>query len=184
MNYIEAYKNIGKGKTCAILGGGTSLPYDIYALPEVDTLFGVNQHSAILQPEYTVFLDTALWPLLRDYETKFICREPSIQSNTNLEDREVILYRQSLKHRYSGSLAMHAASYMGYDKIYVCGIDQYKGFGEEDARYWWWQAAQTPAKRKDRKTSESPDELLSFVKSLTNSQNIYFMSGRMKELHQ
>jgi hypothetical protein len=184
MDYLEAYHDNYKGKTCAVLGGGTSLPYDIYDLPDVDVLFGVNQHSAILEPEFTVFLDTALWPLLRDYKTKFICREASIQSNTALEDREVIIYRQNLSHNYSGSLAIKAADMMGFSKIYVCGMDQYVGYGEEGARYWWWQAAQTPEKRKDRKKDESPELLHKFIKTLRNPQNVYFMSGRMKELHQ
>lgn len=186
MDYLDSYKDYHKGKTCAVLGGGTSLVYDIQALPEVDKLFGVNQHSAILQPDYTVFLDTALWPYLRDYKTTFICREASYQSNTDLGARKIILYRQSLKHNYSGTLAIIAADYMGFDKIYVCGMDQYKGYGEEeDPRFWWWQGPQTPPKQKDRgKNHNTPDQLHNIVKHLRRPQNIYFMSGRMKDLHQ
>lgn len=185
MEYVESYKDVYKGKTCTIIGGGTSCPYDLYETPEVDIMIGINQHGAILAPEYTVFIDTHLWPDIRDYKTKFVCRESSIQSNTNLEDRKVILYRDTLKHMYSGTLALKVADYWGFDKIYVCGMDQYQGCTEENTRYWWWETSQMASRRpKDRKNHDTAVELRKFISMLRNPQNIYFMSGRMKELHQ
>jgi hypothetical protein len=65
--YIEAFKNLHKGKSCAILGGGTSLPYDMRKLPPVNLLFGVNQHSMIAPLDYLVFVDTKMWPYVKDY---------------------------------------------------------------------------------------------------------------------
>jgi hypothetical protein len=185
MEYIESYKNIYKGKTCAIIGGGTSCPYDVYDLPEVNVFIGVNQHGAILQPEFTVFTDSHLWRDIRDYKTKFICKEASIQTNTNIEDRTIILCRETPKHRYSGTTAIKVADLMGFDKIYVCGIDQYDSSSEENERYWWWETTQMALKRaKDRRDHNTPEDLRKFISMLRNPQNIYFMSGRMKELHQ
>ena len=182
-NYLESYKNVHKGKTCAILGGGTSLPKDMRELPEVDMLIGINQHSIILPLDYIVFADIGMWPYVKGQPVTFITKI------TDLDDyvgKEIIVSRQSLTHNYSGSLALKAADMMGFDKIYVCGTDQYdRGDVEhEDARYWWWQATQTPQTRKDKAVHAKPENLIAFLRQLKNSQNVYFMSGRLKELHQ
>jgi len=64
MERIENYKNYHKGQTCAILGGGPSLPYDLRNIEDVDVLIGVNQHSLILPCDYIVFSDRHMWPLI------------------------------------------------------------------------------------------------------------------------
>tara|TARA_R110000803_G_scaffold1228_5_gene4009 strand:+ start:2257 stop:2805 length:549 start_codon:yes stop_codon:yes gene_type:complete len=182
MEYIDSYKNYYKGKTCAILGGGTSLPFDMKELPDVDILIGVNQHSVILPLDFIVFVDRHMWPYLKDYDATFITKVEDLE---DIEDQEVIVHRQIVRPNYSGNLAIKAADYMGFSKIYVCGVDQYEGHVEgEPVRYWWWEAVQTAQKRKGRAHHDNPDELLSFIRSLKRPQNVYFVSGRLKELHQ
>lgn len=180
MEYIEQYKNEYKGETCAILCGGTSLPHDLRDIPEVDYFFGVNQHSLILPLDFLVFVDKKMWPYLKDYDCTFITRVRELQDS---DKKRIIVVRQSLVHNYSGALALKAADAMGFDKIYVCGMDQYQK-DEEDNRYYWWEGPQTPPRQKDRKMHDSPGVLQKFVKSLRSPQKVFFASGRMKELHQ
>ena len=74
VEYIEAMKDCCKGQSLAILGGGPSLVQDIKALPQTTQLWGVNQHTAILPLDLIVFIDSKLWPYIKDYHTKFLTR--------------------------------------------------------------------------------------------------------------
>lgn len=180
MNYIEELKDKYKGSTCAIYGGGTNLPQDIRALPEVDVQIGVNHHALILPLDYIVFIDTAIWPLLKDHCDKFITRSPKINPDDEL-GKTMFRYRQTLPHNYSGALAIIAADIMGFDKIYVCGIDQYDG-GEASRIY--WHEGINPQRPKPRKMHDTPKEMHNVVRRCKRPENIYFMSGRLKQLHQ
>ena len=176
--YIEAFKDLHKGKSCAILGGGTSLPYDMRKLPPVDLLFGVNQHSMIAPLDYLVFVDTKMWPYVKDYPATLITRSPKIVAG----DQDIIKVRQTLVHNYSGALALYAADYFGIEKIYVCGVDQYEP--TEDQRYYWWEGPQTLERQKDRKIHDAPRQMKMFVDTLRRPHNVYFVSGEMAKWHQ
>lgn len=181
LDFIEAYNKQYKNKTCAILGGGTSLPKDMRLIPDVDVLIGVNQHSLILPLDYVCFVDGKMFDYVKDHNITIITRR---QNFTDEEKRNnnIIVYRQSLVHNYSGALALKAADTMGFSKIYVCGMDQYDK--PEDGRYYWWEGPQTPERQKDKKNHDSPLVLRNFIRSMKSPQNVYFASGRMKEIHQ
>lgn len=178
INYIEGMKDKHRHSTCAVLGGGPSLITDMQELPKVDKLFGVNQHTMILNLDYLVFIDTKLWAHVKMCNTTFITRILP----DNLEDKEFIQVRQMQTHNYSGAMAIWAADKMGFDKIYCCGMDQY----DNPDKLWWWQGPQLENDeiRKQRARVVDSEPMIKFLKSLRNPQNVYFMSGRLKELHQ
>ena len=178
VEHIEGMKNLHRYKTCAILGGGPSLVKDIQNLPNVDILFGVNQHSMILNLDYLVFVDTKLWPYVQDCDTTFITRILP----ENIEDKKFIQVRQMQNHNYSGALAIWVADKMGFDKVYCCGMDQY----DNSEQLWWWQGPQLENEeiRRQRARVVDAEPMIGFLKSLRNPQKVFFMSGRLKELHQ
>jgi hypothetical protein len=171
-------KDQHKGSTCAILGGGPSLVEDIQNLPEVNKLFGVNQHTMILNLDYLVFIDTKLWAHVKTCNTTFITR--ILPEDT--DDKEFIQVRQMQNHNYSGAMAIWAADKMGFDKVYCCGMDQY----DNADKLWWWQGPQLENEeiRKQRARVVDTEPMIKFLKSLRNPQKVFFMSGRLKELHQ
>ena len=178
VEYIEGMKDLHRYKTCAILGGGPSLVKDIQNLPDDDMLFGVNQHSMILNLDYLVFVDTKLWPYVQDCDTTFITRILP----ENIEDKKFIQVRQMQNHNYSGALAIWVADKMGFDKVYCCGMDQYAN----SEQLWWWQGPQLENEeiRRQRARVVDAEPMIGFLKSLRNPQKVFFMSGRLKELHQ
>ena len=178
VRYIEGLKKKHKGQTCAILGGGPSLPKDIRNLPDVDILFGVNQHTLILDLDYLVFIDSKLWDTVKDHPATFITRK--LPADT--EDKPFICASQMQNHNYSGALAIWCADYMGCDKIYCCGMDQY----DDTEKLWWWQGPQLENEeiRRQRARILDAQPMVNFLRTLKNPQNVYFMSGRLKELHQ
>lgn len=176
---LDGYKDHHKGKKCAILGGGTSLPFDIKALPDdIDIFIGVNQHSLILPLDYISFVDKKMWPYLKDHCDKFITRTVDLLDQ---DDKLIIRMKQSLWHNYSGALAIYAADKMGMTS-YVCGIDQYNK--SDDDRYYWWEGPQTPQRQKDRKNHSVLLPMKNFIRTLRYPNKVYFMSGRIKEQHQ
>jgi len=178
IEYIEGLKKKHQGQTCAILGGGPSLPKDIRRLPDVDVIFGVNQHSMILDLDYLVFIDTKLWSTVQDQPTTFITRIMPEDS----EDKDFICVRQMQNHNYSGALAIWSADYMSFDKVYCCGMDQY----DDTEKLWWWQGPQLENEeiRRQRARILDAQPMVNFLRTLRNPQNVFFMSGRLKELHQ
>jgi len=178
VEYIEGLKDKHKHSTCAILGGGPSLPTDMQELPDVDIVFGVNQHSLIAPLDYLVYIDGKLWPYIKHKQTTFITR--ILPEDT--EDKQFIQVRQMQTHNYSGALAIWVADKMGFDKVYCCGMDQY----DESDRLWWWQGPQLENEeiRRQRARIVDAEPMVKFLKSLRNPQKVFFMSGRLKELHQ
>ena len=177
VEYIEAMKDCCKGQSVAILGGSASLVQDIKALPPTTQLWGVNQHTAILPLTLIVFIDSKLWPYIKDYHTKFITRTAECDET----NKDIIRVRQQLSHNYSGALAFFAADKMGFDTIYVAGMDQY----DLDAdRTYWWEGPQSPDITRSRRLCTDGVPVINFIKTLRRPQNIHFMSGRLKELHQ
>jgi hypothetical protein len=83
---------------------------------------------------------------------------------------------------FSGGLAVWVADQMGFDTIYVCGMDQYTDMG---GREYWWQGPQSwPFEAKHRTARNDLDRWKQFVSSMQNPSRIYFVSGRLKEVHQ
>lgn len=176
VRYIEGMKDCYKGQTVAILGGSPSLVPDIKHLPETTQLWGVNQHTAILPLDLIVFIDSKLWPYIKDMHTSFITRTAECD-----ESKDIIRVRQQLSHNYSGALALFAADKMGFDKIVVAGMDQY----DLDAdRTYWWEGPQSPNITRSKRLCTDVEPVVKFVRTLRRPQNVYFMSGRLKEQHQ
>jgi hypothetical protein len=67
MRSLNSYRGIHKGETCAVLGGAVTLPADLRAIPQVDILIGVNQHSLILPLDYVCFLDRHMWEYVEGF---------------------------------------------------------------------------------------------------------------------
>jgi len=64
---LNRFKSVKTGKVAAILGGGPSLPADLYSLPADVDLIGINQHSLLLPLDLIVFSDEPMWELLQDH---------------------------------------------------------------------------------------------------------------------
>ena len=177
VEYIEGMKDCCKGQSVAILGGSPSLVSDMKELPETTQVWGVNQHTAILPLDLIVFIDSKLWPYIKDYHTKFITRTAECDE----DNKHIIRVRQQLSHNYSGALALFAADKMGFDSVYVAGMDQYNLDAD---RTYWWEGPQSPDIVRSRRLCTDGEPVVKFVKTLRRPQNIHFVSGRLKELHQ
>jgi hypothetical protein len=178
MQNLNSYKNKHKGQTCAVLGGGVMLPSDLRAIPQVDVLIGVNQHTLILPLDYVAFLDRHMWDFVEGYRD--ILKLTTLNKWAGRND--VIHCGECPPIGFSGGLAVWVADQMGFETIYVCGMDQYTDMG---GREYWWQGPQSwPFEAKHRTARNDLDRWKQFVSSMQNPSRIYFVSGRLKEIHQ
>jgi hypothetical protein len=178
MESIRQYRDFHKGQTCAVLGGGVSLPSDLRAIPQVDVLIGVNQHSLILPLDYVAFLDRHMFDFVEGYG--------DIKKLTTLNHwksrSDFIHAGECPPIGFSGAMAVWCADQMGFDTIYVCGMDQYQDYG---GREYWWQGPQSwPFESKHRSARDDLNRWKEFLNGLQNPERIYFVSGRLKEVHQ
>lgn len=177
METIENYKNRHVGQSCAILGGGVSLPADLRQIDEVDILMGVNQHAVVLPLDYLVFRDRHMWPFIKEY------RDIKLITQLNrFNESHVIHAGVSPFIGYSGAMAFWIADYMGFERIDVCGMDQYND--RKDGREYWWQGPQAGEFKKHSHCNSDLELLKKFIDSLQHPERIFFVSGRLKELHQ
>lgn len=176
METIEHYKDKHQGQTCAILCGGTSLPYDLRAIPDVDVLIGVNQHSLILPCDYIVFSDRHMWPLIEPIkDCKYI-------THLNKYDTGRTIHAGIWPSMgYSGQRAIYAADFMGFETTYVCGMNQYD---KNDPREYWWEGPQCKEMQRHNHCNADLGRLKDFIDSLNHPERIFFVSGQLKEIHQ
>lgn len=175
---LEQFKNKHRGETAAILGGGVTLPADLRNIEPVDRLIGINQHSMIMDLDYLVFLDSHLYEIVSTV-------------------RDVVLITKKRKHQagnlvhagiappvgYSGILAIWVADYMGFERIDVCGMDQYQKRPNE--REYWWQGPQSGSIKPHHLCRDDLSLLKQFLDDkLQHPERVFFVSGRLKELHQ
>lgn len=178
MRPFRSFHNLHAGETCAVLGGGVSLPADLRMIPQVDRLIGVNQHALILPLDYLVFSDRDVYEFIQEYR--------DILKITNLNkwhDRSDFIHAGECPAiGFSGAKAIWCADKMGFEKIYVCGMDQYQDYG---GREYWWQGPQSwPFKAKHHSARDSLNRWGEFISSLDHPERVYFVSGRLKEMHQ
>ena len=178
MKPFDLFKNKHAGQTCAILGGGVSLPFDIRRIEQVDCLIGVNQHSLILPLDYLVFSDRHMWEFVEPFH--------DILKITNLNkfhDRSDVIKGDEAPHiGFSGAKAIWYAVEMGFEKIYVCGMDQYE---DKQGREYWWQGPQSwPFKATHMTARNDLSRWKEFLENLRYPDRVFFESGRLKELHQ
>lgn len=174
----EQFRNKHAGQTCAVLGGGTTLPYDLRAIPQVDVLIGVNQHSNILPVDYIVFSDREMWDFVKNVDGCY-----KVTHLDKFRDRSDVILMESAPHiGFSGAKAIWFADYLGFEKTYVCGMDQYEA---NDDREYWWQGPQSwPFKAKHHQARSDMERWKEFIKRLQFPERVYFVSGRLKEIHQ
>jgi len=177
MQRIETYKDTHKGQTCAVLCGGPSLPLDLRNLPEeMDVLIGVNQHSLILPCDYIVFSDRHMWPLIESIkDCKYITHLNKFDTNRTIHAG---IWPPM---GYSGQRAIYAADYMGFEKVYICGMNQYD---QNEKREYWWEGPQCKEMQKHTHCKADLGRVKEFIDSLNHPERIYFVSGQLKEIHQ
>lgn len=176
MDRIENYRNKHAGQTCAILCGGTNLPGDLDSIPDVDVFIGVNQHAMILPLDYLVFSDRNMWDIV---QTKKNCK--FITHLNKFSDGRIIHAGIWPSMGYSGQRAIYAADYMGFDEIYICGMDQYD---QKNVREYWWQGDQVKEIQHHRHCKADLSRLKEFIDTMQHPERIFFVSGRFKEIHQ
>lgn len=175
MQDLGQFRDFHKGQTCAVLGGGVTLPADLREIPQVDVLIGVNQHSLILPLDYVCFLDRHMW----DYVEGFRDILKVTTSNKFAHRNDVIHAGTAPTIGFSGGLAVWVASVMGFDKIFVCGMDQYEDRG--DGREYWWEGPQTKRSVSHQSARDSFTRWQEFINSLECKERVEFVSGRLKE---
>lgn len=176
MQPIENYKDAHKGETCAVLGGGTSLPLDLRQIDPVDVFIGVNQHSMILPVDYVVFSDRHMWDIIKQIPDCLF-----FTHSTRFNYPNVIHGGAAPSMGYSGQRAIWLADYLGFDRIDVCGMDQYD---PEDHREYWWEGPQIEKMQKHTHCQSDLSRLKNFIDTLQHPERIHFVSGRLKETHQ
>jgi len=179
MPRIDQFEDHHKGEIAAICGGGVNLPKDLREIDAVDRIIGVNQHSLILPLDYLVFLDRHMWPLVKDYRDIKLVTHLTKFANGG---KHVIHANIAPPVGFSGLLAIWVADYFGFDRIHVCGMDQYDS--RKDAREYWWQGPQTGTVSKHEQGKSDLDSVKRFIDELQHPERVFFTSGRLKELHQ
>jgi hypothetical protein len=175
MRSLNSYKGIHKGETCAVLGGAVTLPADLREIPKVDILIGVNQHALILPLDYVCFLDRDMWNYVEGFRD--ILKVTPLNKFSGRDD--VIHAGEAPVIGFSGALAVWVASIMGFEKIYVCGMDQYEDRG--DGREYWWEGPQTKRAITHGNGRDSFTRWQEFINSLEYKERVEFVSGRLKE---
>lgn len=174
MRLLNSYKGIHKGETCAVLGGAVTLPADLRAIPQVDVLIGVNQHSLILPLDYVCFLDRHMWDYVEGFRD--IMKVTPLNKFASRDD--VIHAGEAPAIGFSGALAVWVAHFMSFEKIYVCGMDQYEN---RDGREYWWEGPQTKRSITHNNGRDSFSRWQEFLNSLEFRDRVEFVSGRLKE---
>jgi hypothetical protein len=124
---LEQFKDLHKGETAAVLGGGPSLPRDLWKIPKGAKLVGINQHTLILPLDYCFFSDPRVWYVVQQYEVNVITNYAVIR------DRRDVMFAATVPNvGLSGPMAIWCCEFLGFDSIHVCGIDGYQA----DRRYW------------------------------------------------
>jgi hypothetical protein len=178
MPTIDTLKNIHQGETAVICGGGVSLPFDLRQIEAVDRIIGVNQHSLILPLDYLCFLDRHMWPLVKEFrDTKLVTK-----LNKYYGESHVIHANVAPPIGYSGAFAIWVADYFGFDRVDVCGMDQYEQ--RKDEREYWWQGPQTGPGNRHKLCKADLGLLKKFIDELQHPERVFFTSGRLKEIHQ
>ena len=175
MQRIENYKDYHAGEICAVLCGGPSLPYDLRRIPDVDVLIGVNQHSLILDCNYIVFSDRHMWDLIEPIKD---CKY--ITHINKFTDPRVIHAGIWPSMGYSGQRAIYAADYMGFEEVYICGMNQYD---RREKREYWWEGPQCKEMQRHTHCRADLSRLKEFIDSLNHPERIFFASGQLKEIH-
>lgn len=172
------FRNKHIGQSCAILGGGVSLPTDLRSIPQVDCLIGVNNHAIILPLDYLVFLDREMWKYIENvdgcYKVSSLAKWKSRSDFIHCVESPII--------GFSGALAVWFADQLGFKTIYVCGMDQYQ---ERSGREYWWQAVHCePFKPTHVSARDDLSKWREFLLTLQHPERVFFVSGRLRELHQ
>lgn len=172
------FKDKHKGQTCAILGGGVTLPTDLRSIPQVDVLIGVNQHSVILPLDYLVFLDREMWKFIENIDGCY-----KVSSLNKWSDRKDFIHVGEWPAvGFSGALGVWFADQLGFETIYVCGMDQYE---DHMGREYWWQGPQSePFVAKHHGARNDLSRWKDFLLSLQHPERVTFVSGRLRKVHQ
>lgn len=175
---LEHYRNLHIAETCAILGGGVSLPADLRMIEPVDRLIGVNQHAMIMDLDYLVYLDSHLHEIVSTLPGVTLITKKRKHAGTNVVHAGI-----APPVGYSGLLALWVADYMGFSRIDVCGMDQYqRRYGD---REYWWEGPQALQMQRHHLSRDDLSLLKRFIDhSLQHPERVFFASGRLKELHQ
>lgn len=175
---IELLKDRHAGQTAAILCGGVSLPADVRSIHPADCLIGVNQHAMIMDLDYLVFLDSHLWPIVSALPDVRLITKKRKHSAPNL-----IHAGAAPPVGYSGLLAIWCADYMGFERVDVCGMDQYQK--RPGDREYWWEGPQAKQMQRHHNCRDDLSMLKQFLSDkLSHPERLHFASGRLKELHQ
>ena len=139
---------------------------------------GVNQHAVILPLDYIVFSDREMWKYIEDVEGCY-----KVSNLNKWRDRKDFIHcGEAPAIGFSGAKAVWVADQMGFEKIYICGIDQYQN---RDGREYWWQGSQSePFVSKHISARDDLTRWKQFLLTLQNPDRVFFVSGRLKELHQ
>ena len=164
---IRQIENSRSGRSVAILGGGPSLLKDIYRLPEDVDLIGVNQHALLLPLDFVVFLDAAIWELVKDHPCLKV-------SHHKIEHPKMVWSGVCPDYGLSGAAALWIAEFLGYNEIMVCGFDCYA----QKRRYW-----HSPVDEDFKANAYQNDiRIWDLVRThLKYPERIKFMSGPMME---
>jgi hypothetical protein len=164
---LNRFKSVKTGKVAAILGGGPSLPSDLYGLPADVDLIGINQHSLLLPLDLIVFSDEPMWELLKDH--------PSVKtSHHRISDPKHIWSGICPDYGLSGVKALWIADYLGYKEILLCGFDSY----QSGRRYWHDQPDENHKSNVWQRDLRVWEKL---KRTMQNPEKVNFLSGPMKE---
>lgn len=163
---LEQFEGLHKGQTVAVLGGGPSLPRDLWEVPSGCKLLGINQHALVLPLNYCFFADPRVWYVVQQYRVNVITNYAVIR------ERDDVMFAATVPNvGLSGPMAIWCSEFLGFEEIIVAGIDSYQG----DRRYWHSLDRQDVM-------GQSMEPWLTIRDCMTHPERVRFMDKRMQAI--
>ena len=132
----------------------------------------------ILDLDYLVFLDQHIFPIVSHLRDCWLITKKKKSLASNLIHAGI-----APPIGYSGLFAIWVADYLGFDRVDVCGMDQYQD--RNDGREYWWEGPQSKEMQRHKLCNSDIMLLKKYLdEQLQLPERVFFVSGRLKEVHQ
>jgi len=170
--YLEEYEGFYSGRTAVILASGSTAPEDFRRTPRRGVLFGINTGALIIPNlDFIYYLDGRIEDIVRTHPAK------KIGKNKKFEDH---IYAGIIPQMgNSGKECIFAADFMGFDSIYVCGMDGFSG-----KREYWHSSTKENFRHVDNNYVQHLESFRNMKTFLKRPENIKFFNEDLRKIYQ